>query len=349
MSVKCILTGQTPDINDIGAQSKITASGILKGDGNGNVTAAVEGTDYLTEAPVTSINSKTGVVELTASDVGALPDSTVIPSKTSDLTNDSGFITANIIPVKSVAGKTGTVTLAKNDVGLGNVDNTSDANKPISTATQAALDGKQVSITVSGILKGDGAGGITAAVEGTDYISSASGKKGQYLGFTADNTLGAVSLPNAGTGTKGITYLVDSYERTDTDKAVTPKALNNVYKMVNNKQDKITAEGLLKGDGSGGITVATAGTDYLVTAPVTSVNGKTGAVTIDIPSIPIALPNPNALNIKVGNTTTTYDGSAVKTVEIPTKTSELSNDSKFITFTELGDIDNIVIADEVSY
>lgn len=28
------------------------------------------------------------------------------------------------------------------DVGLGNVDNTSDANKPVSTATQAALDGK---------------------------------------------------------------------------------------------------------------------------------------------------------------------------------------------------------------
>lgn len=31
-------------------------------------------------------------------------------------------------------------TLAKADVGLGNVDNTSDANKPISTATQSALN-----------------------------------------------------------------------------------------------------------------------------------------------------------------------------------------------------------------
>jgi len=45
-------------------------------------------------------------------------------------------------PVQSVAGKTGTVTLTKSDVGLGNVDNTSDANKPISTATQSALDAK---------------------------------------------------------------------------------------------------------------------------------------------------------------------------------------------------------------
>lgn len=46
-------------------------------------------------------------------------------------------------PVQSVAGKTGTVTLVKGDVGLGNVDNTSDLNKPISTATQTALDAKQ--------------------------------------------------------------------------------------------------------------------------------------------------------------------------------------------------------------
>ena len=30
----------------------------------------------------------------------------------------------------------------KADIGLGNVDNTSDADKPISTATQTALDGK---------------------------------------------------------------------------------------------------------------------------------------------------------------------------------------------------------------
>lgn len=45
--------------------------------------------------------------------------------------------------VDSVAGKTGVVSLVKADVGLGNVDNTSDLNKPISTATQTALNGKQ--------------------------------------------------------------------------------------------------------------------------------------------------------------------------------------------------------------
>ena len=42
--------------------------------------------------------------------------------------------------VDSVAGKTGVVTLVKDDVGLSNVDNTSDLDKPISTAQQSALD-----------------------------------------------------------------------------------------------------------------------------------------------------------------------------------------------------------------
>lgn len=45
-------------------------------------------------------------------------------------------------PVTTVAARTGDVVLTKSDVGLTNIDNTSDAAKPISTATQAALDGK---------------------------------------------------------------------------------------------------------------------------------------------------------------------------------------------------------------
>lgn len=47
---------------------------------------------------------------------------------------------AQVNTVTSVAGKTGAVALVKGDVGLDNVDNTSDANKPVSTATQSALD-----------------------------------------------------------------------------------------------------------------------------------------------------------------------------------------------------------------
>jgi hypothetical protein len=47
--------------------------------------------------------------------------------------------------VDSVNGYTGVVVLVKSDVGLSNVDNTSDANKPVSTATSTALAGKAAS------------------------------------------------------------------------------------------------------------------------------------------------------------------------------------------------------------
>ena len=56
---------------------------------------------------------------------------------------------AQVNAVSSVAGKTGAVALAKGDVGLGNVDDTSDADKPVSTAQQTALNGKQ-DVLVSG-------------------------------------------------------------------------------------------------------------------------------------------------------------------------------------------------------
>lgn len=52
-------------------------------------------------------------------------------------------------PVLSVAGRTGIIVLTSSDVGLGNVDNTADLAKPISSATQTALDEKLSSSAVS--------------------------------------------------------------------------------------------------------------------------------------------------------------------------------------------------------
>jgi hypothetical protein len=56
-------------------------------------------------------------------------------------------------------------TLDKNAVGLGNVDNTSDLNKPISTATQTALNNKKDSLAYGNVY------GTTVGASGTAYAA----------------------------------------------------------------------------------------------------------------------------------------------------------------------------------
>jgi len=51
--------------------------------------------------------------------------------------------------VNGVTQVNGAITLSKTDIGLGNADNTADLNKPVSTATQTALDAKQSTLTNS--------------------------------------------------------------------------------------------------------------------------------------------------------------------------------------------------------
>lgn len=61
-------------------------------------------------------------------------------------------INAKVSATRTVAGKplSADVTLVKGDVGLGNVDNTSDANKPVSTAVSNALGLKADTSALSG-------------------------------------------------------------------------------------------------------------------------------------------------------------------------------------------------------
>ena len=105
-----------------------------------------------------------------------------VPTNNNQLANGAGYITASDVPVKSVNGKTGEVELAASDIG--------------------AL-AAPVAMTANRWFKTDAGGNVVLS-----------------------------NLPNASTGARGITYLVNSYTRTDTDKAVTPKALNDVYKLI---------------------------------------------------------------------------------------------------------------------
>ncbi|MCU1340526.1 MAG: hypothetical protein JWO19_6107 [Bryobacterales bacterium] len=101
--------------------------------------------------------------------------------------------------VITVAGRFGNVVLAKADVGLGNVDNTSDVNKPVSTA-QAAADALRALLAGGNAFTGAQAFGTTTGSQwnglyqfgynggsrtGTEFIdSNATG--GTAFGFTVN-------------------------------------------------------------------------------------------------------------------------------------------------------------------
>ena len=125
---------------------------LTKGDvGLGNVDNTSDANKPVSTATQTALNTK---VDKVAGKQLSTEDYT-----TAEKTKLAGVAAgAQVNTVTSVAGKTGAVTLAKADVGLGNVDNTADANKPVSTATQTALNGKEPTIaagTVTQYWRGD--------------------------------------------------------------------------------------------------------------------------------------------------------------------------------------------------
>ena len=99
--------------------------------------------------------------------------------------------------VTSVNGQTGIVVLAKGDVGLGNVDNTSDANKPVSTA-QATADNLR-------LLKSSNLSDVGNAATAFGNIKQAA--------------------TTTATGVVELATTAETTAKTDTTRAVTPSAL----------------------------------------------------------------------------------------------------------------------------
>lgn len=138
---------------------------ITVSDGSDTITIDVETLTLADISDVTASAAEVNVLDgipgtLTATEIGYVDGVTSAiqtqldgkQASDSDLTAIAGLAPSNDDVIQRKAGawtnrtpaqlKTD-LTLVKGDVGLGNVDNTSDANKPISTATQTALDGKQ--------------------------------------------------------------------------------------------------------------------------------------------------------------------------------------------------------------
>ena len=97
----------------------------------------VNGTALTTTGQIPSYNASTGYFDFTEN----------INNKQNTLVSGTNIKT---IEGQSLLGS-GNIDLTKSDVGLSNVDNTSDLNKPISTATQTALDGKVDKVVGKGL------------------------------------------------------------------------------------------------------------------------------------------------------------------------------------------------------
>lgn len=170
---------------------RITVDGVtynIAGSGGGGGGGAVD-----------SVNGQTGDVVLDAADVGALPDNTAIPTKTSDLTNDSGFLTS--APVASVNGKTGVVVLDADDVGA----EAKITEVTIATAgavTQALDAGKIYHFT----------GAITAL---TITLNATTGIPHYHFDFLSGSTAPTLTMP--GTVTMPDSFAVEANKRYEVD------------------------------------------------------------------------------------------------------------------------------------
>jgi hypothetical protein len=148
------LTSDISELSQDAIDSALTAgTGITKtyNDGANTLTLAVDTTTI--QARVTDVSdTEIGYLNGVTSAIQTQLDDKSTASKTETLTNKT--LTSPVINTPT--------GITKTDVGLANVDNTTDANKPVSTATQTELNLKA---NLSGAT-------FTGAVSGTDLTLS---------------------------------------------------------------------------------------------------------------------------------------------------------------------------------
>jgi hypothetical protein len=217
--------------------------------------------------------------------------------------------------VTSVAGRTGVITLTSSDVGLGNVNNTSDLNKPISTATQTALDGK-VSSTLLGAVNGVAtldASGLVPATQLPSYVDDVL-EFAALASFPATGSTGKIYVALDSNKTyrwSGSAYIEISASPGSTD-AVT-EGVTNLYFTNTRARNAISVSGSLAYNSTTGV--------ISFTDAVTSVSGRTGVITLTSSDVglgnvdntsdvnkPISTATQTALNLKLNASAPAYTG-----------------------------------------
>lgn len=184
------VNGQTGAVSlsaaNVGAQPTVTVNGIVKGNGSGILSAAVSGTDYAPATIGSSILAADGSGGFSSVTVGSGLSYT---GGTLSSTSGGGSVTS--VSVTSANGFAGTVANATTTPAISLSTTVTGLLKGNGTAISAATSGTDYAPATSGsaILKGNGAGGFSSAIAGTDYQAPITTPSGAIVGTTDTQTL----------------------------------------------------------------------------------------------------------------------------------------------------------------
>ena len=139
-------------------------------------------------------------ITLSASDVSALPSSTVIPTKTSELTNDSGFLTSH----QDISGKQDANTAVKHTA------NTAVGNTITPVYVDANGNAKALGYTIAKSVPADAdfsnttyTAGIYLSLSGTQFLHKNSGVTAGTSGTSTASSGSTLSVPYVTVDTQG--------------------------------------------------------------------------------------------------------------------------------------------------
>jgi hypothetical protein len=235
------------------ASDKTKLNGVTAGAQPNVATNLAQGTRTATTVPVTSSTGTTATLTVATTSLAGVISS-------ADKTKLDGVETgAQVNTVTSVAARTGAVVLTSTDVGLGNVNNTSDANKPVSTAQQTALNLK-ANLASPALTGTPTAPTATAGTNTTQVATTAF--------VTAAVTAGGSGTTNLGVTTAASTVTVTSSTGTSAVLPASTTSLAGVQTAV----DKTKLDGIAAG---AQVNVATNLT-YTASTTTGTVNSSTG-------------------------------------------------------------------------
>lgn len=291
MAVKCILTGQTPSVLDgvtenvqiqidakaadnavvhlagnetISGTKTFTGGMVMKGGADvassGNAVLNVEGvatdTDYIDMYVSGGTNAKRPLVlQNNSSGTGNVGVGTATPSeklevvgnvKATKFKGDGSELTNVPYPVTSVAGKTGAVTLAASDVGaIATVENLTVSDSLSYTMTDGTIKAgfQKIDNNTHMVLVG--------------YSNVEDRCVGLFVRPNSDYAQISVGFYNQGNGDMDIANPAVTFTNL-ANPLINTDAANKAYvdTSVSTKQSAITANGILKGDGTGTVTAA---------------------------------------------------------------------------------------------